>query len=87
VGAVGGFQPGNVGGGAEGGVDLHGTGERPPRVVAVTGVGGMAREGVGGGQVAGLGGEADGVGQQVLDLAEFFRTALKRPGQRSERRR
>jgi len=34
--------------------------------------GGVAREGLRGVQVAGLGGEADGIGHQVLDLPEVF---------------
>ena len=32
----------------------------------------MARQGLRGAQVAGLGGEADGVGEQVLDLLDFL---------------
>ena len=35
-------------------------------------------------QVAGLGGEADGVGKQVLDLLEFFGAAVERVGQRGQ---
>ena len=49
--------------------------------------GGVAREGVCGAQVAGLGGEADGVGQQVLDLLDFFGLAVEAIGQRGERLR
>ena len=49
--------------------------------------GGLAREGLRGAQVAGLGGEADGVGQQVLDLLDFFRIAVERIRQRGQRLR
>ena len=48
---------------------------------------GVAREGLRGAQVAGLGGEADGVGQQVLDLLEFFGVVVERLGQRGQRLR
>ena len=142
VGAEGGLQPGDVGGRAQRGVDLHGAGERGPCLVAVVGVdevpgrrlqclrprqrpaglvialrGGeqpgavvveqaaavqrvrlpvrdlrLGREGVGaagerlrGAQVAGLGGQPDGVGQQVLDLLDFFGIAVERIGQRGQR--
>ncbi len=46
--------------------------------------GGVAREGLCGAQVAGLGGEADGVGEQVLDLLDFFCIAIEPIGQRGE---
>jgi len=45
---------------------------------------GAVGEDVAGGQVAGLGGEADGIRQQVLDVPEFFRAAVERVGQRGE---
>ena len=54
--------------------DLRSGGER----------GGLAREGLRGGQVAGLGGEADGVGKQVLDLLDFFRIAVEGLCQRGQ---
>ena len=38
MGAERGLQPGDVRGRAQGGVDLHGLGERGPRLVAVVGV-------------------------------------------------
>ena len=47
--------------------------------------GSVAREGLCGAQVAGRGGEADGVGQQILDLLDFFRIAVEPSGQRGER--
>ena len=144
VGAERGLQPGHVRGRAQGGVDLHGPGERIPRLAAVVGVdevlggrlqrlraqqrpagvvitlrgreqpggimvqqaaavqrvrlpvrdlrfggerGGLTREGLRGAQVAGLGGEADGVGQQVLDLPDFFRAAVEGICQRGQRLR
>ena len=46
--------------------------------------GGLAREGPCGPHVAGLGGEADGIGKQVLDLLDFFGTAAERIGQRGQ---
>ena len=46
--------------------------------------GGLAREGLRGAQVAGGGGQPDGVGQQVLDLLEFFGIAVERVGQRGQ---
>ena len=49
--------------------------------------GGVAREGLRGAQVAGLGGEADGVGKQVLDLLDFFGIAVERIRQRGQRLR
>ena len=49
--------------------------------------GGLAREGLRGAQVAGLGGEADGVGQQVLDLLDFFCIVAERVRQRGQRLR
>jgi hypothetical protein len=45
---------------------------------------GLAREVPGGGQVAGLGGKADRVGQQVFHLLDIFR-AVERVGQRGQR--
>ena len=44
----------------------------------------MARQGLRGAQVAGPGGEPDGVGQQVLDLLDFL-VAVERVGQRGPR--
>jgi hypothetical protein len=38
AGAEGGLQPGDVGGSAEGGIHLYGTGEGGPRLAAVAGV-------------------------------------------------
>ena len=49
--------------------------------------GGVTRERLRGAQVAGLGGEADGVGQQVLNLLDFFRIAVEPIGQPGERLR
>ena len=49
--------------------------------------GGLARESLRGAQVAGLGGEADGVGKQVLDLLDFFCIAAERIRQRGQRLR
>ena len=49
--------------------------------------GGLARQGLRGAHVAGLGGEADGVGKQVLDLLDFFGTAVERIRQRGQRLR
>ncbi len=49
--------------------------------------GGLAREGLCGARVAGLGGEAGGVGKQVLDLLDFFRVAVERIRQRGQRLR
>jgi len=57
--------------------DLRSRGER----------GGAAREGTRGAQVAGLDGEPDGVGHQVLDLPGFFCFAVEPIGQRGERLR
>ena len=41
---------------------------------------GVAGERLRGAQVAGLGGQADGVGQQVLDLFDFLGIAVERIG-------
>ena len=49
--------------------------------------GGVARDGPCGAHVAGLAGETDGVGQQVLDLLEFFCIAVERIRQRGQRLR
>ena len=49
--------------------------------------GGLARQGLCGTKVVGLGGEADGVGQQVLDLLDFFCVAVERIRQRGQRLR
>jgi len=144
VGAEGGLDPGYVRGRAQGGVDLHGPGERVPRLAAVAGVdevpggrlqrlraqqgpsrfvitlcrgeqpggimvqqtaaiervrlpvgdlrfggerGGLARDSLRGLRVAGLGSEADGVGQQVLELLGFFCIAAERTCQRGQRLR
>ena len=45
----------------------------------------MAGQGLRGAQVAGADGEADGVGQQVLDLLEFLGVAVEPVGQRGQR--
>ncbi len=47
--------------------------------------GGLIRDVLRGAQAAGLRGEADGVGQQVLDLLDFFCTAIERLCQRRKR--
>ena len=47
----------------------------------------LARAGLRGAQVAGLGGEADGVGKQVLDLLDLFCIAVERVRQRGQRLR
>ena len=49
--------------------------------------GGLAREGLRGVQVAGLGRQPDGVGEQVLDLLEFLGTVGERIGQHGQRLR
>ena len=49
--------------------------------------GGLAHEGLCGAQITGFGGEADGVGKQVLDLLNFFCIAVERIRQCGQRLR